>query len=44
MMNSKYNFFKLYCCTFLLVVAGLTTVKAQKTMSDVPMFGAQIFI
>lgn len=39
-----YNFLKLFCCTFLLVVAGLSTVKAQKTMSDMPVFGAQIFI
>lgn len=43
-MNSKNNFFIIYCCTFLWIVAGLTTVKAQKTLSDVPIFGAQIFI
>lgn len=45
MMKSKNNFLKLYFCTFLMTLMfGLTTVQAQKTMSDLPLFGAQIFI
>ena len=44
-MSSNYNFLKLSFCTFLMMfVFGLTSVKAQKTLSDVPLFGAQIFI
>jgi beta-galactosidase len=43
-MSSNYRLLICYCFTFLFVVVGLTTVKAQKTMADVPLFGAQIFI
>jgi beta-galactosidase len=44
-MKLNYQFLKQICFTLLLTFTfGLTSVKAQKTMSDVPMFGAQIFI
>jgi len=44
-MKLNSHFLKQVCFTFLLTFTfGLTSVKAQKTMSDVPMFGAQIFI
>ena len=44
-MSSYNNFRKLNYCTFLMMLMfGLTTVHAQKTVSDLPLFGAQIFI
>jgi beta-galactosidase len=44
-MSSYYNLRKLnYCAILVMFVFGLSTVQAQKTMSDVPIFGAQIFI
>jgi beta-galactosidase len=44
-MSSYYNLRKLNYCAFLVMfVYGLSTVQAQKAMSDVPVFGAQIFI
>ena len=44
-MSSYYNLRKLNYCPFLVMfVFGLSTVQAQKTMSEVPVFGAQIFI
>ena len=44
-MKLNSHFLKQVYFTLLLTfVFGLTPVKAQKTMSDVPMFGAQIFI
>lgn len=44
-MSSYYNLRKLNYCAFLVMfVFGLSTVQAQKTMSDLPIFGAQIFI
>ena len=44
-MKSKYYFLILFYYTFLMTfMFGLTTVQAQKTVSDLPLFGAQIFI
>lgn len=44
-MSSYYNLRRLNYCAFLVMfVFRLSTVHAQKTMSDVPVFGAQIFI
>jgi beta-galactosidase len=44
-MKLNYQILKQVCFTFLLTFSfGLSTVKAQKTLTDVPMFGAQIFI
>ena len=44
-MNLKYNFLKLFLCILILsFYSGMTTVRAQKTMNEIPMFGAQIFI